>query len=94
MRNAYDLGAFDYILVKIFTNLPWIIILSVIVYGILKIYLRTKEILEEYDLFNFEKMSLEEKKLVFFTKRLTYINMTNPAKADFLANKGKDTPNV
>lgn len=78
------------LIINIISNFHILIILTLFIYAIGKIYASSKERFEELNLFNIDKMSEEEKKLYYFTRKLTYINEKNSGKfAESAANQGK-----
>lgn len=79
------------IIVTCFDNIPFLILFTLILWVALKIYQSAKERFEELNLFNTDCMTEEEKRLFFFTQKLTNINEKSVGKlAQTSANKGNN----
>ena len=84
------LNFIDSILYTIYSNFTLILILSTLVYILVKILKSAIAKYDEMNLFNVSNMTEEERKLHYFTQKLTNINQKNFDKAASIqANKGK-----
>ena len=89
--NSFFIISFiEDIILKITGNISLTVFISLIIIILSKVYYAAKDRLEEMNLFNVDAMNEEEKKLFYYTRRLTFINEKNQGKsAHTLANKGK-----
>jgi hypothetical protein len=84
------LSLIDSIIYTVYSNFTLILILSTLVYFLIKILKSAIAKYEEMNLFNINNMTEEEKKLHYFTQKLTNINQRYFDKAASIqANKGK-----
>lgn len=84
----YIIWNIKFILSTITSNFPLLILTTLFIIIVSRFYYSTKEKYDEMNLFNSELMSEEERKLYFFTKRLTTINEKSYKKPEVFVNKG------
>ena len=78
------------ITIQSINKIPFFIAFVIFYFICSKLYYMAKDRLEEMNVFNVDYMSEEEKKLFYYTRRLTFINEKNIGKAtEISANKGK-----
>lgn len=74
---------------KIYSSTPHFILIVILITIVTRVYLAAKERFEELNLFNVDSMNEEEKKLYYFTNKLTFINSKQMRAWEVHANKGK-----
>lgn len=73
---------------KIYSSTPHFILIVILITIITRVYLAAKERFDELNLFNVDSMNEEEKKLYYFTNKLTFINSKQMRAWEVHANKG------
>lgn len=79
----------EHTIIKLGSNFPFIFIVLSVVYACYTIYTKSKEHFEEKNVFDIDRMSVEERKLLLYTRELTNINKTRPEDTVTLANRSK-----